>query len=82
MGRMIAQLVCHSLLPEAVDNTKIPYLEGLFGFLHDNADMVRNLLNDMHKYASIHNLCIAPYSGLLIVYHEIVFSYCNMCLHR
>lgn len=43
MGRMIAQLVCHSLLPEAAADIKGTHLEALFLFLRDNADMVRNV---------------------------------------
>lgn len=40
MGRMIAQLICHSLLPEVgVEGT---HLEALFFFVRDNPDMVRN----------------------------------------
>lgn len=41
MGRMIAQLVCYSVLPELVKDTNGGQLEGLFYFLRDNPDMVR-----------------------------------------
>lgn len=41
MGRMIAQLVCYSVLPESGKDTNGGQLEGLFFFLRDNPDMVR-----------------------------------------
>lgn len=41
MGRMIAQLVCYSVLPESGKETNGGQLEGLFLFLRDNPDMVR-----------------------------------------
>lgn len=41
MGRMIAQFICHSLLPEVPVDLKGTYLEKLFSFLDDNADMVK-----------------------------------------
>lgn len=42
MGRMIAQLVCHTILPEAADDINTDHLNGLFSFLRDNSDMVSN----------------------------------------
>lgn len=41
MGRMIAQLVCHSVFPDVLAADEASHLEGLFSFLSDNADMVR-----------------------------------------
>ena len=41
MGRMIAQIVCYSVLPESGKGTNGSQLEGLFFFLRDNPDMVR-----------------------------------------
>ena len=47
MGRLIAQLVCHSVLPECsgdgdgVDGVDGTHLGALFLFLRDNPDMVR-----------------------------------------
>lgn len=40
MGRMIAQLVCFSLLPEAAADAERTHLQDLFSFLRDNPDMV------------------------------------------
>lgn len=44
MGRMIAQLVCHTVLPEAVaDAGGVNNLESLFSFLQDSPDMASKL---------------------------------------
>lgn len=44
MGRLIAQFVCYSVLPECATDVDGTHLEALFLFLRDNPEMVRREL--------------------------------------
>lgn len=65
MGRMIAQLVCYSVLPESGKETNGGQLEGLFLFLRDNPDMIKMRKRQLEAFNQTDCVAMCTVRGML-----------------
>lgn len=79
MGRMIAQLVCYSVLPESVKDGDGAQLEGLFFFLRDNPDMVRCRTHNTQSTRHLPLPCTLWTGSLLFIFSALGLPATALC---